>query len=164
MQVLRSGASADVIVEFETSEIRAEALDRASAKGLHSLGPDELSYKREEYASVKQKGLEGLRGVTVLRDYNNLPTSFVRVSNEDSLNSLLARSEVRAVYENRRLRPGLIESLPLIEQPAVAVGGLNGTGTTVAVLDTGVVYTNLFFDCASPGVPAPGAALCDNVA
>jgi subtilisin family serine protease len=135
------------------SEIRAEALDRATAKGLRILGPDELSYKRGEYARVKQEGLEGLHSVTVLRDFENFSSSFVRVSSEDALNSLLERPEVKAIYENRKLRIGTNESLPLIEQPAVAIGGLDGTGTVVAVLDTGVYYPIEPFNCTAPGMP-----------
>jgi subtilisin family serine protease len=152
--ILRSEKSADVIVEFEASQISVEARGRAAAKGLRSLGPEELSYKRIEYASLKEEGLAGLQGVTVLQDYDNLPTSFVRVSNEDALNTLLSRPEVRAVYENRALRHVLTQSLPLIEQPAAAAVGLDGTGTTVAVLDSGVDYTIAPFNCTSPGVPA----------
>ncbi|MBW2694688.1 MAG: S8/S53 family peptidase, partial [Deltaproteobacteria bacterium] len=139
---------------YEASEISAEARDRATAKGLRYLGPDELAYKRDAFASVKQKVLAELQGVTVLHDYENLPSSFVRVSNEDTLNALLARPEVRAVYKSRKLQLTLDQSLPLIGHEWVAGQGLDGSGTVVAVFDTGVDYTIAPFNCTSPGVPA----------
>ena len=46
------------------------------------------------------------------------------------------------------------ESQPLINQPAAAAAGKLGTGTTVAVLDTGVDYTRAAFGCSAVGVPA----------
>lgn len=152
-ETLRSGASADVLVEFEVSEVRDEIHQRALEEGLRYLDADHLAEKRAAYASIKLAGLAGLVGVVVLRDYENLSTSFVRVLNEAALNSLIARPEVKAVYENTVYQHSLAESLPLIEQPAVAAVGLGGAGTTVAVLDTGVDFTIPPFNCTSPGIP-----------
>jgi subtilisin family serine protease len=154
VRILRSEESEDIIVEFEVSKIRMEAMDRAEAKGLSSMGLYELLYQREEYAIVKQKGLDGLEGVTVLRDYENLPTSFVRISDVDTLNALLERPEVRAVYKARTLKIGMNESLRLIGQNLLHGYEKDGTGTVVAVLDTGVEHTRAPFNCTSPGVPA----------
>jgi len=58
------------------------------------------------------------------------------------------------VYENTAERLFLAESLPLIGQPQVAAQGYMGTGTAVAVLDTGVDYTKTAFgSCTAPGAP-----------
>jgi subtilisin family serine protease len=154
LDVLRSGESADVLIEFDADDVRVEARNRTLARGLRSLGPDELSYQRAGFAEVKQAGLAQLQGVTVLRDYENLSTSFVRVSSEDALNALLAGPEIKSIYENGVLQHFLAQSLPLIQQPVMAAGGLDGTGTTIAVLDTGVDFTIAPFNCTSAGIPA----------
>lgn len=153
-QVLRSGESVDVMIGFEARDVRVEAHARAINKGLRSLSADELAYKRSGYTSLKKEGLAGLQGIAVLRDYENLAASFARVANEAALDALLARPEIRAVHENREFEHTLAESLPLIEQPAMAALGFGGAGTTVAVLDTGVDYTIAPFNCTSPGTPA----------
>src|SRR5262245_61225475 len=100
LETLRTGQSADIIVEFEVSEARDAIHTRALEQGLRSVNDDQLAEKRAAYASIKQDGLAGIEGVTVLREYENLPTSFVHASSEAALNSLLARHEVKAVYEN----------------------------------------------------------------
>ena len=153
--LIESGEGVDVIVEFDAWDIRTEANSRALDRGLASLSSEEVAYKRAEYARLKEDGLADLRGITVLRELENLSTSFVHVSDEAALDALLARPEVRAVYENKELEPFLNESLPLINQPAVAAAGNGGAGTTIAVLDTGVNFTLAAFgSCTSPGIPA----------
>lgn len=140
-QLLRSGATADILVEFEVSEVRDDIHRRAAEEGRRFLGDDLLAEKRLAYARIKLAGLAGLVGVVVLRDYENLPSSFVRVLNEAALNALIARPQVKAVYRNKAYQLSLYESLPLIHQPEAASAGRVGYGTTVAVLDTGVEYT-----------------------
>jgi subtilisin family serine protease len=155
LDTLRTGQSVDIIVEFEVSGSRDEIHTRALEAGLRSLDAGQLAEKRAAYASIKQDGLAEIEGVTILRDYENLPTSFVRVSSEGALNSLIERPEVKAVFENRVYQHFLAQSLPLIEQPAAAAAGLDGAGTTVAVLDTGVNFGHAAFgSCTSPGIPA----------
>jgi len=58
------------------------------------------------------------------------------------------------VYEIIEFQRFLANTLPLIEQPGAAAQGGVGTGTTIAVLDTGVDYTLAPFNCTAPGVPA----------
>ncbi len=151
---LRSGESVEVLVEFNVSEARTEIHDRALVDGLRSLSSNLLEEKQAAYTAVKQRGLAQLSGIEVLRNYDNLATTFVRVSDEEALNALVSRSEVIAVHENRARRRLLAQSLPLIQQPAAAALGQGGAGTTIAVLDTGVDYTIAPFNCTSPGVPA----------
>jgi hypothetical protein len=58
------------------------------------------------------------------------------------------------VHENLRFERTLAESLPQIGQPAAAASGATGTGTAVAVLDTGVDFTHPAFGaCAAAGQP-----------
>jgi hypothetical protein len=49
----------------------------------------------------------------------------------------------------------LAQSLPLINQSAVASAGERGLGSTVVVIDNGIDFTNVAFGtCTAPGVPA----------
>lgn len=92
--------------------------------------------------------------VEVLKRYEQLPMLALRVRSRAALERLAARPEVVEIYENRRYFPQLGQSLPLIGQPAAAAAGFTGAGTTVAVIDTAVTYTDAAFGCTSPGVPA----------
>ena len=90
-----------------------------------------------------------------VRSYDNLPMLAVRVRTTAALERLAARSEVLEIYEDIRLYPILAESLPLVGQTGAAVAGQLGSGTSVAVLDTGVDYTkSVFGSCTAPGLPA----------
>jgi uncharacterized repeat protein (TIGR01451 family) len=105
--------------------------------------------KEQMLTAVVDKNLERLKF------YDQLPMLAVRVRNVAALERLAARSEVLEIYEDIPLYPILSQSLPLIGQPAAALAGQQGSGTAIAVLDTGVDYTNaLFGSCTEPGVPA----------
>lgn len=90
----------------------------------------------------------------VLREYRRLPLLALRVRSAAALERLAARPEVRAIHENRRYFPQLAQSLPLVGQPGAQSAGLTGAGTTVAVIDSAVDYTDPAFGCTAPGVPA----------
>jgi len=159
---LRSGQIAEVLVEFEIESVRQQANAMAVAAGRRYHGSEELAYKRTEFANIKAAALAGLQGVATLRQYENLPTSFMRIDSEAALLALLARPGVRAVFENRTYSPLVAETLPFIDQPAVVQAGVRGAGTAVAILDSGVLYTrDVFGPCAEPpGTPAPGDPGC----
>lgn len=90
-----------------------------------------------------------------LKHYDQLPMLAVRVRSAKALARLAARSEVLEIYEDIRLYPVLAQSLPLIGQATAAAAAQKGTGTAVAVLDTGVDYARTEFgSCTAPGVPA----------
>jgi len=160
---LRSGQSADVIVEFEAESARQQASSMAAAAGRQHHGPSELSYKRAEFARIKAEALAGLAGITTLRHYENLRTSFLRIDSEAALMALLARPGVRAVFENRSASPLVIDTLPSINQPPVAAAGAGGAGTAIGILDTGVDYTRAAFGSCTVGSGSanpPGSPGC----
>lgn len=99
VQALLAGEPAEIIVEFEVEEVRNAIHMRALEEGLRSLDTDKLAEKRASYESIKESGLAGLSGITVLRDFENLSMSFVRVSDAAALDELLSRPEVKAVHE-----------------------------------------------------------------
>ena len=88
----------------------------------------------------------------VVRGYSAFPVSLVRVQSARALLGLLNRPLVQSVSADGTLYPALTESLPLIHQPDAAAAGQTGAGTAVAIIDTGVDYTNpAFGSCSAPG-------------
>lgn len=119
--------------------------------------PQEVIILLDEGAAVKSRAINAIRanGGELLTDYSHLPMLFTRIRSERALDRILADTSVQAVYENRTIRPHLAQSLPLIAQPPLPPIGRTGSGTTVAVVDTGVNYTlPAFGSCTAPGVPA----------
>lgn len=153
-QRLRSGHPVEAIVEFTVRGIDIQAFERAFDEGRKTLSEADLAFKRQAYASVKERGLSGLSGVEVIRDFENLPSSHIRLATESALAEILGRPDVRAVFAIKVLQTALNKSLPLIQQPAAAVAGHTGSGATVAVIDTGVDFTVAPFGCTAPGVPS----------
>ncbi len=91
----------------------------------------------------------------MIQDYSQIPMAFLRVKSASGLKQLVNNPLVKAIYANERYEMFLTDSLPLINQPAVAANGFNGAGTTIAVLDSGLDYTRQAFgSCSAPGVPA----------
>lgn len=114
--------------------------------------------ERRSYIATNKKNLQTrfnrAGGVQVLRDYNNLPLAFYRISNREALVSLLNDPNVKAVYPNRINRTTATESLPLINQPQANTNGFTGEGSSVAVLDTGVNYLHSDFGCTAVNTPS----------
>lgn len=135
---LLGNSSNDLIVEFESS-----SSEYSSFKEM-----------RENISSEKKKIKNQLglsNGLQLLRDYNALPLSLYRVNDRSALVKLLNDPKIKAVYPNSVSKKTLAESLPFIGQPVAKTKGLNGEGTSVAVLDSGVDYTHKDFgNCTSP--------------
>jgi len=124
---------------------------------LAAGAPQELIILLDEGTAAKSLARNALRagGAELITDYSHLPMLFTRIRSERALDRLLAVPGVQAVYENRVIRPHLAQSLPLIGQTPLPPIGRTGSGTTVAVVDTGVNYTlPAFGSCTAPGVPA----------
>jgi subtilisin family serine protease len=110
-----------------------------------------LDFKQKELNLLKQEVLSQISSgdITLALDYSHLPMATLRLDSLEALSTLLNNPKVVRVYENKQNQMFLNESLPLINQPAAANAGYWGGGT-VAVLDTGVDYTNpAFGDCVN---------------
>ncbi|GEM_PF-2226222 len=140
----------EVIVLFEPPLYANQSIEEGN------LDEQSLAFQSAAYAEVKDTVLFEMapQDIKIVRDYSHLPLATLQVNDQETLNQLLSNPSVKAVYRNPKYRPFLSQSLALIEQPEVIANGLGGAGTTVAVLDTGVDYTNpAFGDCTAPGIP-----------
>lgn len=147
----------DLLVRFDDAAIASEVNADLDRRRLRIADRPAIERQRQRYLQLKAAALAPLaRGdIEVRREYDNLPLSFIRVRDSAALLRLLRRHEVAEVYENKMV--GLLSaSLDLIGQPQAAqLLGQIGTGSTVAVLDTGVNYAgSAFGNCTAPGVPA----------
>ncbi|MHB1144109.1 MAG: S8 family peptidase [Thiobacillus sp.] len=155
---VQAGEVRELLVLFGDDAIDAELERHLSQRALKVEDAMATALRAERYRALKARALSALPdGDTELRqDYRHIPMAFLRFRDADALLRLLAREEVVAVFEDTRLYPHLNETLPLIGQPPVSqIMGRTGSGTAVAVLDTGVDYTRSEFGaCTAPGVPA----------
>ncbi|EML1065337.1 S8 family serine peptidase [Acinetobacter nosocomialis] len=141
LDALVTNESNDLIVEYNIpSESVATGLERRNY----------IAANKKNIQSRFNRGV----GVQILRDYNNLPIAFYRISNKEALVDLLNDPNVKAVYPNRINQATTMESLPLINQPQANTKGFNGTGSSVAVLDTGVNYLHSDFGCTAVNSPS----------
>ncbi|MDX7880854.1 S8 family peptidase [Acinetobacter nosocomialis] len=141
LDALVTNESNDLIVEYNIpSESVATGLERRNY----------IAANKKNIQSRFNRGV----GVQILRDYNNLPIAFYRISNKEALVDLLNDPNVKAVYPNRINQATTMESLPLINQPQANTKGFNGNGSSVAVLDTGVNYLHSDFGCTAVNSPS----------
>ena len=154
---LSAGQPVELIVEYEAATIEQEAAAMRQQNKRHVDDDSVLAFKAGRYKTLKD---EVDRAVArpdneLVTDYSHLPMSFRRFRSLAALNALLARPEVKDVYWNDALHAVLAQSLPLINQPAVAGAGYTGSGSTVAVIDDGIDYARAAFgSCTAPGTPA----------
>lgn len=157
MQAAQAGKPQDLIVLFDTATVAQSVLSMKATVGTDIDTPEVLTFKADQYRTIKSRAFQALgkKGIKKQRDYSHLPMAVVRIDNFAALQELENNIDVIAVYKNTQHQHTLIQSLPLISQPAAQSAGKMGVGTTVAVLDTGVNYTlSAFGSCSSPGVPS----------
>lgn len=148
----------EVIVEFDVSDIREQAENMRVQYGLRFDDHNITQMKQIAYHDRAQElwqeivTLERKRDIEVLREYNNLPVAVIRIK-EDDIYFLQRQDIVLSVFDNIRLYPCLEPKLELIGQPIVQSKGYIGTGTAVAVLDTGIDSTDPDFGCNIPYYP-----------
>ena len=155
--VAREGkARAIVILDdgglLETATATSELGAASASHVINSLVPAMRALKEAVFAR--------LPGVAVVRRYSTLPIALVEIRSTAALRRAASDPAVVAISPDRRYRMQLAQSLPLIGQPIAAATGQIGTGTAVAVLDTGIDYTRAAFGTC----PNVGAAGCKVVA
>lgn len=160
---LQAGQSMNLIVEYDDTVVQTAAATMRKSRHLAAEDDDILNYRSQQYLALKNKvdqsaGIGKLAtnaDIENLREYSHLPIRFKRFHSYAALTRLLSQAGVKAIYENRQLHPVLTSSLALINQPAVSSAGEQGSGATVAVIDTGVDITNSAFGaCTAANTPS----------
>ncbi|MCG2722061.1 MAG: S8 family serine peptidase [Thermodesulfovibrionales bacterium] len=154
---ISAGESQNILILFDDSAIESETSLMRGLYGVMDDTQDMLDLKARRYKGIKERVLKSIpkREFEIIKDYSHLPLIFLKAISSTALSRLLGRNEVARVYEDQAYTHFLVQSLPLMNQPQVASSMIVGTGTTVAVLDTGVDYTlTAFGNCTAPGVPA----------
>ncbi len=148
-----NGGSAEGLVIFDDASIQAQAAALRASFGLRFdneyisgfISGALSTRKADAHASAG-------RGVAVLQDYSSFGIQYVGFDSATALAAMLRSPLVSGVAANATYTPTLSQSLPLINQPAAAAIGQTGTGTAIAIIDTGVDYTNNAFGaCSAPG-------------
>ncbi len=152
-----AGVPQELIVLYDDRDVEIEAAARRDRARLSFDNDAILSFRAGRYREIKQR-VESVMlpgEVELVQDYSFLPMSFLRFKSRPALERFLARPEVMAVYENRPIYASLAQSLPLINQPQSIQTDYTGSGSGVAVIDTGINYTLAAFgSCTAPGVPS----------
>jgi hypothetical protein len=104
-------------------------------------------YSKALIASAQEHVLSALslRQFKVMRRYDNFPLIALEIG-QDALDILDASPLVLRVQESRMNRPGLNQSVPMIGGPQVWAPptNINGSGWTVAIIDSGVSHSHPF--------------------
>ncbi|HET7236178.1 MAG TPA: S8 family serine peptidase [Actinomycetota bacterium] len=146
---LARGEAVEALVTLDgaTALAGATAMSAASSRDL-------LRTTVPAYRALKDGVAARVPGLAVLRDFAALPILHVRIDSRAELARLAADPAVAGIGIDRQDRILLSQSLALIGQPAAAAAGHTGLGVSVAVLDTGLNYTNpAFGTCPTPGAP-----------
>ena len=108
-------------------------------------GASARAARRAGIAAAQGNTLGRLSGLShrVLHRYRTVPYLALEVDSQ-ALTELEANANVRRVFEDRLLAPSLFESVPLVGADLAWDQGYDGTGTVVAVIDSGVDKSHPF--------------------
>ncbi len=102
--------------------------------------------QHDELAAAVKAVLATMQGqrYRVLRKYPTLPLLGLELS-PSALTALERGRRVAKIEEDRPIPPDLAQSVPLVEADDTAALGFGGQGESIAILDTGVDASHLFF-------------------
>lgn len=127
-------------------------LDTAATDPVTSAVASAEPFRPLKRALFDQRDASRLRAQ---QDFSHLPMTAVQIRDATELAALAQSPQVKAIYSNERFFTALNQSLPLIDQPALAASYIKGSDRSVVVIDTGVNYTRAEFgSCTAPGTPA----------
>ncbi len=151
-------------VENTSSESPAEA----EVREAYAAGTREFIIKFSDAdADIRQreqtleKSLSNTGRIVTL--FDQIPYAIVSFFTLEGVDNALSRRgpDGYSIHAPLTLRTALSESLTFINQPAVVAAGGSGSGSVVAILDTGVDYTLAAFgSCSAPG---PSCVVLDSV-
>ncbi|WP_186342864.1 CARDB domain-containing protein [Allochromatium palmeri] len=139
LERLRAGRDIELIVEYVSPNLPANA-DATTIRRGQRLNKADVLHEMQVF------------DVEEVQDYSHMPMNVLRVRSLEAIEALRHDPRVKSVHEVGFKSLQLNQSLPLIDQPAAYGLGATGSGTTVAVLDTGVDYSrSAFGSCSTPG-------------
>jgi subtilisin len=119
-------------------------------------------------AGARVAGRLNAAAYRVVRRYQTVPYIVVE-ANPAALAALRTSPDVLRVFDDVILRPVLAQSVPQIQADQAWASGYDGSGTTIAILDTGVDAQHPFLAgkvvdeaCFSSTVPATSQSTCPN--
>ncbi|MDT9177007.1 MAG: S8 family serine peptidase [Limnospira sp. PMC 1291.21] len=139
LDALIDGEAQELLISFNSRDIE-QAVEEKMELENWSVGSDEvINYQASLFSELKDDILSPFsQDLEILDDYENLPITFAKFDQVDPLIELLQNPYILGVDVPQIHEKALAESLPLIGQPrAIEATGFTGSGTTVAVLDTG---------------------------
>lgn len=157
LQQVSAGEHPDVIVLFDDSRAISDYHSEKNRSKDIDRQSQALKGYRERIAvlGTALRNDMGRQNAAVIMSYDNVPAAVYRVRDRKALDALSRSPRVKAIHENRSLHAMLAESLPLINQPLALELNAAGSGTSVAIIDSGVDYTQATFGpCTAPGIPA----------
>ncbi len=126
--------------------------------------------QRQRLNGQQTRVLAGLSAAAhrVVHRFETVPYIALEVDGR-ALAALDSQPDVLRVMDDSLVRPFLSESAPIVQSDQAWEAGYDGTGTTVAILDTGVESTHPFFGgrvlseaCYSGDDPAISSSFCPN--
>lgn len=157
------GTSARFFIELEEPPVTA-------ASKSSPLTPETAQRGLERVAQAQERALEKARGLNIALEkrpsfarFSLVANGFAAELNPGEPERLEALPEVKAVHEDITMHVHLDTSVPLTNAPALwkttddEGRSVDGTGVTVAVIDTGVDYTHpVLGGCFGPGCKVAG--------
>lgn len=139
-EALDGAGRAEVLVAFDSSEVQRVAEERAGG------GADRrdrlIRGLAEGHRLVMGRALDGVAGAVVLERFEHTGVASVRFTSVAALLRVANDGFVRSIALPRELSATTSESLGVIRQPTVAAAGARGAGVGVAIIDSGLEYTN----------------------
>ncbi|MDA0181647.1 S8 family serine peptidase [Solirubrobacter phytolaccae] len=163
-EAARRGALDPALATQLDAGVAVEALAILDDAGrVPSLGvgtPRQITGTRTAIADLRRP-IAHRSQVQVLQTYQLVPLVHVRIASPAAAVALLNTPEVRSIAADEVRVSTTASSLPRISQPPVLARSLMGQGVGVAVLDTGVDFTQPDFGaCVAAGQAATPADVC----
>jgi len=156
---LDAGNPVDLIIEYDDTEIETVTKAMRNRLAKRRDNNEIRTYKVAKYKALKDRVDLPIRRPEIedLQSYSHLPMGFKRFKSKAALEAFIARAGVKAVHINEKMYLNTVtpNNLSLIQQPIAANASLQGSGSTVVVIDNGIDFTkDAFGSCTSEGEPS----------